>query len=116
MLRGSGRQYIGAIMNFVGYYIIGLPLGITLAIKVKWGVLGLWIGMAAGNIVHVLSHFAVGNGKIHCYHTCAFLQSLTFVVILFRTNWKKLSEIVSAYLDNNIGWEIESILLTVCIH
>ena len=60
MLRGSGRQYIGAIMNFVGYYIIGLPLGITLAIKVKWGVLGLWIGMAAGNIVHV-SHFAVGK-------------------------------------------------------
>ena len=53
VLRGSGRQYIGAIMNFIGYYIIGLPLGITLAIKVKWGVLGLWIGMAMGNIVHV---------------------------------------------------------------
>ena len=72
VLRGSGRQYIGAIMNFVGYYIIGLPLGITLAIKVKWGVVGLWIGMAAGNIVHV-SHFLLENGKIHCYHTCAFL-------------------------------------------
>ena len=62
MLRGSGRQYIGTIMNFVGYYIIGLPLrlGITLAIKVKWGVHGLWIGMAAGNIAHV-SHFASGK-------------------------------------------------------
>lgn len=53
VLRGSGRQYIGAIMNFVGYYIIGLPLGITLALKVEWGALGLWIGMASGNIVHV---------------------------------------------------------------
>ena len=52
-MRGSGRQYIGAIMNFIGYYIIGLPVGITLAIKVKWGVLGLWIGMCIGNIVHV---------------------------------------------------------------
>ena len=62
VLRGSGRQYIGAIMNFIGYYIIGLPLGITLAIKVKWGVLGLWIGMATGNIVHV-SHLPVDNGN-----------------------------------------------------
>ena len=53
VLRGSGRQYIGAIMNFVGYYIIGLPVGITLAIKLGWGVLGIWIGMASGNIVHV---------------------------------------------------------------
>lgn len=52
MLRGSGRQYIGAIMNIV-YYIIGLPVGITLALKLKWGVLGVWIGMASGNIVHV---------------------------------------------------------------
>ena len=57
ILRGSGHQYIGAIMNFIGYYIIGLPLRITLAIKVKWGVLGLWIGMAAGNIVHVSMSF-----------------------------------------------------------
>lgn len=48
VFRGSGRQYIGAIMNFIGYYIIGLPLGITLALKVKWGILGLWIGMNFG--------------------------------------------------------------------
>ena len=48
VFRGSGRQYIGAIMNFIGYYIIGLPLGITLALKVQWGILGLWIGMNFG--------------------------------------------------------------------
>ena len=35
MLRGSGRQYIGAIMNFIGYYVIGIPLGIVLALKVN---------------------------------------------------------------------------------
>ena len=48
IFRGSGRQYIGAIMNFIAYYVIGLPLGITLALKVKWGILGLWIGMNFG--------------------------------------------------------------------
>ena len=35
-------------MNFIGYYIIGLPLGITLALKLQWGILGLWIGMNFG--------------------------------------------------------------------
>ena len=42
-------------MNFIGYYVIGLPVGITLAIKLGWGVLGVWIGMSSGNIVHVSS-------------------------------------------------------------
>ena len=45
---GSGHQYIGAIMNVIGYYIIGPPLGITLALEVQWGILGLWIGMNFG--------------------------------------------------------------------
>ena len=53
VLRGSGRQYIGAIMNFVAYFVIGLPLGITLAIKLDMGALGLWVGMTVGNITQV---------------------------------------------------------------
>ena len=48
IFRGSGRQYIGAIMNIIAYYVIGLPLGISLALKAKWGILGLWIGMTFG--------------------------------------------------------------------
>lgn len=52
-LRGSGRQYIGAIMNVIAYYVIGLPVGITLALKANLGAIGLWTGMAMGNVVHV---------------------------------------------------------------
>ena len=40
-------------MNFISYYIIGLPLGITLAIKVQWGVIGFWIGFTIGCAVLV---------------------------------------------------------------
>ena len=53
ILRGSGRQYIGAIANFICYYAIGLPVGITLALKTDMGTIGLWTGLAAGNIVQV---------------------------------------------------------------
>ena len=52
-LKGSGRQYIGAVMVFIGYYIVGLPVGALLALKFNMGALGLWIGMAFGNSLHV---------------------------------------------------------------
>jgi len=53
MLRGAGRQYIGAITKFISYWIIGLPVGITLALKTNWGVVGMWTGLALGNIAQV---------------------------------------------------------------
>jgi MATE family multidrug resistance protein len=40
ILMGSGRQKFGAIINFVGYYIIGIPLGTALALQADMGVLG----------------------------------------------------------------------------
>lgn len=52
-LRGSGRQYIGAIVNFIAYYIIGLPLGAVICFKADMGILGIWIGMSIGNFTQV---------------------------------------------------------------
>lgn len=53
VLRGSGRQYVGAITNFVCYNVIGLPLGVVLAFKASMGTIGLWTGLAVGNIIQV---------------------------------------------------------------
>ena len=46
VLRGQGRQHLGALFNLVAYYVLALPLGITLAFhpKVHLGLEGLWIG------------------------------------------------------------------------
>ena len=52
-MRGSGRQYIGAIVSFVSYYIIGLPLGVTLAFKTDLKLTGLWTGVVLGNALKV---------------------------------------------------------------
>lgn len=40
VLRGTGRQKLGAMANAVGYYTIGFPIGISLMFAAKMGVLG----------------------------------------------------------------------------
>uniref|UniRef100_A0A8C0L6U0 Multidrug and toxin extrusion protein n=1 Tax=Canis lupus dingo TaxID=286419 RepID=A0A8C0L6U0_CANLU len=38
ILRGTGNQKVGAIVNAIGYYVIGLPVGISLMFATKLGV------------------------------------------------------------------------------
>jgi len=51
VFRASGRQSLSAKLNFVAYYVIGIPVGYCLAIPFGMGVEGLWIGMFAGLVV-----------------------------------------------------------------
>lgn len=44
VLRGMGRQHLGAAVNVVSYYCFALPLGIYLAFYRNQGLKGLWIG------------------------------------------------------------------------
>jgi len=48
VMRGSGRQDLAAKLNFIAYYIIGLPSSAILGLGFKLGVLGLWIGITLG--------------------------------------------------------------------
>ncbi|KAI9179182.1 ethionine resistance protein [Blastocladiella emersonii ATCC 22665] len=46
ILRGCGKQKVGAIFVMSAYYIIGVPLGILLTFVAKVGLPGMWIGLA----------------------------------------------------------------------
>ncbi|KAG8750937.1 hypothetical protein FRC12_012689 [Ceratobasidium sp. 428] len=46
ILRACGKIATGALSNFIGYYILGIPLGIYLAFTHHLGLGGLWIGLA----------------------------------------------------------------------
>ncbi|HEY2040068.1 MAG TPA: MATE family efflux transporter [Edaphobacter sp.] len=50
-LRGAGNTHAGLIVQIIGYWIIGLPVGWWLAFRLHHGALGLWIGLCAGLIV-----------------------------------------------------------------
>jgi multidrug resistance protein, MATE family len=51
ILRGCGRQKLGAIANLGGYYIFGLPLGIIFAFVLDLKLLGLWYGITIGIVI-----------------------------------------------------------------
>nr|XP_020136820.1 multidrug and toxin extrusion protein 2-like [Microcebus murinus] len=41
ILRGTGKQKIGAIMNAVGYYVFGFPIGVSLMFAANLGIIGM---------------------------------------------------------------------------
>ncbi len=40
IVKGLGKQKIGAVCNLVGYYAVGFPIGISLMFAAKWGIFG----------------------------------------------------------------------------
>jgi MATE family multidrug resistance protein len=50
-LRGLGETRIPMLANLAGYWVFGLPLGLTLCFGLGWGTYGLWIGLLAALIV-----------------------------------------------------------------
>ncbi|XP_040192729.1 multidrug and toxin extrusion protein 1-like isoform X2 [Rana temporaria] len=69
VLRGIGRQKIGAVIFAIGYYVLGLPVGAALMFAAKVGIKGLWIGMIL----------------------CGVFLSVFFIIYLVKVNWHDIS-------------------------
>lgn len=48
MLRGLHDARVPALMGFVSYWLVGLPVAALFAIQLGWGAVGVWWGLAAG--------------------------------------------------------------------
>uniref|UniRef100_A0A3B4AFP4 Uncharacterized protein n=1 Tax=Periophthalmus magnuspinnatus TaxID=409849 RepID=A0A3B4AFP4_9GOBI len=71
---GTGRQKVAAVANIIGYYGIGLSVGLVLTFVAKLQTLGFWLGLLI----------------------CVCLQSTFFViVIIFKLNWKTMTDEVN---------------------
>ncbi len=47
-LRGLGQTRRPLLINVLGHWLIGLPIGLWLGFGLKWGAPGIWIGLVAG--------------------------------------------------------------------
>eukprot|EP00002_Diphylleia_rotans_P037123 TRINITY_DN8268_c0_g2_i1.p1 TRINITY_DN8268_c0_g2~~TRINITY_DN8268_c0_g2_i1.p1 ORF type:complete len:586 (+),score=90.00 TRINITY_DN8268_c0_g2_i1:549-2306(+) len=65
--RGIGRQRTVAILNLIGFWIVGTPVGALLTFVAEIGVVGLWWGLCSG--LGVLS--------------------IIFAIALAQTDWEK---------------------------
>uniref|UniRef100_A0A3Q4HZB2 Multidrug and toxin extrusion protein n=1 Tax=Neolamprologus brichardi TaxID=32507 RepID=A0A3Q4HZB2_NEOBR len=79
IIRGAGKQRVGAICNILGYYGVGFPIGVSLMFAAKLGIMGLWTGLL----------------------TCVFLQCSFLIFYLIRMNWKNIT--VEVYPGNSVG-------------
>jgi len=59
VLRGVGETRMPMIINVIGHWLFGLPVGYALCYWYCWGVLGLWIGLSIGLIFTALVLTAV---------------------------------------------------------
>jgi MATE family multidrug resistance protein len=50
-LRGLGETRAPMLANLVGYWVLGLPLGLTLCFALRWGIYGMWIGLTLALVV-----------------------------------------------------------------
>ncbi|HVQ12827.1 MAG TPA: MATE family efflux transporter, partial [Vicinamibacterales bacterium] len=53
-LRGISETRMPMIVNFIGHWFLGLPVGYVLCFGFGWGVTGLWIGLSIGLVVAAL--------------------------------------------------------------
>jgi MATE family multidrug resistance protein len=50
-LRGLGETRRPLVINLIGHWLIGLPIGVYLAFRRGWEATGLWLGLVAGLVV-----------------------------------------------------------------
>uniref|UniRef100_A0A7N6B9K6 Multidrug and toxin extrusion protein n=1 Tax=Anabas testudineus TaxID=64144 RepID=A0A7N6B9K6_ANATE len=70
VLRGAGKQFVGALCNLVGFYLIGFPIGVSLMFAANMGIVGLWTGLII----------------------CVSLQAIFFIAFLCKLDWTKAAE------------------------
>jgi MATE family multidrug resistance protein len=63
-LRGVGNTHAGLAVQVLGYWVVGLPVGVWLGFGRKMGAVGLWIGLALGLMVAGVSLVGVWGGAV----------------------------------------------------
>ncbi|KAI3993520.1 hypothetical protein MKX01_002533 [Papaver californicum] len=78
---GAGWQAVVAYVNSITYYLIGLPIGVYMGLKLDWGLEGLWVGLQ------------IGMG----------LQTIALIIMCWRANWDKEVQLSKDRVSEDAG-------------
>eukprot|EP00298_Acanthocystis_sp_HF-20_P017469 c21755_g1_i1.p1 GENE.c21755_g1_i1~~c21755_g1_i1.p1 ORF type:complete len:153 (+),score=67.56 c21755_g1_i1:20-478(+) len=67
IFRAMGKHYLVAGLNFIGFWLLGIGVGILLTFQLEWGLPGLWWGIASG----------------------VFFTTILSLILLYNINWRK---------------------------
>lgn len=81
ILRGTGRQHLGAYLNMVAYYVVALPMGAWLTFQGGFGLPGMWMGLT----------------------TALGLSSIGGLYLTYKTDWDVEVEKVQARMAEGAG-------------
>ena len=63
-LRGMGNTHAGLVVQLIGYWVVGLPVGLWLGFHRKMGAAGLWVGLCLGLMIAGVSLITVWGGAV----------------------------------------------------
>lgn len=97
-----GKQKVGALSTILGFYGVGLPVGVPLMFSAKLGIKGTFLL----TFQIILTIFTVFGNSLFAglwigFCACLFLQSCILVVYLARINWEQvtLEVLLQLYAD-----------------
>lgn len=106
IIRGAGKQKVGAISSILGYYGVGIPIGASLMFAVKMGITGKFQSGCFFTLLCLSQHPQMSSpsppGLWIGLLTCIFLQTSFLIFYLSRLNWKKATEEVCC-LKKSLG-------------
>ena len=83
----TGRQHLGALFNVIAYYVLALPMGITLAFhpSLNYGLQGLWVGESTVSFLFV---YIPLNRTISGQVVALFIVGISEYCVVWRgTDW-----------------------------
>lgn len=113
VLRGAGKQLVGALCNLVGFYFIGVPIGVSLMFAVNLGIVGerRLESVCSCNVclcfspVCPLTFRKASNSALSVsglwigFVVCVLMQVIFFITYLCKLDWRKAAEEVRALLN-----------------
>ena len=87
---GCGWQHVGAVLNILCFWIVGIPLAISLALAVRLGALGYLMGEATAGVLRLCS----------------------YIVAIAAIKWKKQSELAQKMAVLHPGGEMTKTSVT----